>query len=100
MATTPMAFFRGAAPATLTTVYTVPSGGIGIVTNVVASNPGATVGSVTVKLDGVDLLPAISLAAKGVLTLEVNQPLTAAKAIQVQGSGSACTLHVSGVEVV
>lgn len=95
-----MAFFRGSAPTTLTTIYTVPAGGVGIVTNIVATNPGVVVGSVTVKLDGVDLLPAVGIAAKGVLTLEVNQPLTAAKAIQVQGSGSACTLHVSGVEVV
>ncbi|MGW7434728.1 hypothetical protein [Streptomyces sp. NPDC054849] len=101
MATTPMNFFRGAAPTALTTAYTVPTSGMAIVTNIVAANPSTTaVGSVVVKLAGVDILPAVSLAAKGVLTLEINQVVEENETIQVQGSGAVCTLHVSGVEVV
>ncbi|MEU8621426.1 hypothetical protein [Streptomyces sp. NPDC048623] len=97
---TPINFFRGAAPTALTTAYTVPEAGQAIVTNIVAANPSTTtVGSVAVKLGGIDIVPAVSLAAKGVLTLEINQVLDENEAIQVQGSGAACTLHVSGVEV-
>ncbi|MEU9057830.1 hypothetical protein AB0D13_02755 [Streptomyces sp. NPDC048430] len=97
---TPISFFRGTAPTTLTTAYTVPEAGTAIVTNIVATNPGTAVGAVVVKLDGVEILPAVGIAAKGVLTLEINQVISEAETIQVQGSGSACTLHVCGVEVV
>ncbi|MEU6056990.1 hypothetical protein [Streptomyces sp. NPDC047097] len=68
-------------------------------TNIVAANPSSTtVGSVTVRLGGIDIIPAVSLAAKGVLTLEIRQVLDENEAIQVQGSGAACSLHISGVE--
>lgn len=97
---TPINFFRGNAPAALTAAYTVPDDNTAIVTNIVAANPGSTAGSVTVRLGGVPILPTVGLSPQGVLTLEINQVLGAGEEIEVQGSGSTCTLHVSGVEVV
>ncbi|KPC89310.1 hypothetical protein ADL35_02410 [Streptomyces sp. NRRL WC-3753] len=97
---TPINFFRGDAPYALTVAYTVPESNTAIVTNIVAANPGTAAGSVTVKLGGVPILPTVGIAPQGVLTLEINQVLAEGEVIEVQGSGSTCTLHVSGVEVV
>ncbi|MCS0601095.1 hypothetical protein NX794_07600 [Streptomyces sp. LP11] len=97
---TPFNFYRGSAPAGLTPVYTVPDSTTAIVTNVVAANPGDQAGSVTVQISGVDVLPRVGIAPQGVLTLEINQVLTTGDEIEVQGSGSTCALHISGVEVV
>ncbi|MCM8548818.1 hypothetical protein [Streptomyces sp. STCH 565 A] len=97
---TPINFFRGDAPYALTVAYTVPESNTAIVTNIVAANPGTAAGSVTVKLGGVPILPTVGIAQQGVLTLEINQVLAEGEVIEVQGSGSTCTLHVSGVEVV
>ncbi|MFE7463110.1 hypothetical protein ACFU6R_03260 [Streptomyces sp. NPDC057499] len=96
---TPLNFFRGSAPASVTKVYTVPDSNKAIVTNIVAANTGSAAGSVTVKLGGWDLLSAVGIAAKGVLTVEINQVLAEGEAIEVQGTGAQCSLHISGVEV-
>ncbi|MFE0964054.1 MULTISPECIES: hypothetical protein [Streptomyces] len=97
---TPLKFFRGDAPYALTVAYTVPESNTAIVTNIVAANPGTAAGSVTVRLGGVPILSTVGIAPQGVLTLEINQVLAEGEQIEVQGSGSTCALHISGVEVV
>ena len=100
MATTPKVLYRGALPTSLTTVYTVPAGATAIVTNIVATNPGASPASVGVKIGGIYILANVGIAAGGVLTVEMSQVLNAGDTIQVQGNAMAAPVHISGVEVV
>jgi hypothetical protein len=99
MAATPKNFFRAALPTTMTTVYTVPAGASAIVTNIVATNPGASAASVGVKIGGIYVLANVGIAPGGVLTVEMSQVLNAGDTIQVQGNALAAPTHISGVEV-
>ncbi|MEU9126576.1 hypothetical protein AB0D08_00410 [Kitasatospora sp. NPDC048540] len=100
MAATPKNFYRGALPAAMTSVYTVPAGASAIVTNIVATNPGASAASVGVKIGGIYVLANTGIAAGGVLTVELSQVLNAGDQIEVQGNAMAAPTHISGVEVV
>lgn len=100
MATKPKAFHRGVAPTSLTTVYTVPDAGQGIVTNIVASNSSDTsAAGITVKLDGVALVTNVGIAPHGLVQLDITQVIEAGDTIQIQASTANVSVHISGVEV-
>ena len=100
MATTTKALFRGAATtSTGTTLYTVPSATTAVVTNIVVSNTAASTSTVTVFLDGVNVIPTASIAANSVALFDMKQVLGTTKTITGGASTTAVTIHVSGVEI-
>jgi hypothetical protein len=100
MATTSKALFRGAATVTTTTtLYTVPAATTTVATNIVVSNTAATSSTVTIAMDGINLLPTTSIAANTVAMFDLKQALAATKTITGGASTTAVTIHISGVEI-
>lgn len=99
MATTSKALARTAAATSSTTLYTVPSGTTTIVTNIVIANTNGTAQTATISLDGVVLIPAVSVPANSVVPVDIKQTLSATKTISGFASSTAVTFHISGVEV-
>lgn len=99
MATTSKALFRGAASTSNTTLYTVPSATTAIVTNIVVTNTATSSATFTLKLDGIDLATAATLAANSLATFDIKQVLSAADLIEGSASATTVNFHISGVEV-
>ncbi|QPB09931.1 hypothetical protein CPT_Sitrop_016 [Streptomyces phage Sitrop] len=99
MANTPKALFRGNTTTTLATVYTVPTSTTAIVTNIVIANSSTTASTVLIQLDGINILPTMSVPGNGIFTLDIAQPMNAAGTVKVQGSTTTCAVHIAGVEV-
>jgi len=100
MATTTKALSRAAATTnTATTLYTVPGSTTTIVSNIVVSNTAATSSTVTISLDGVNLIPTTSIAANTVAMFDLKQVLAATKIIAGGASTTAVLIHISGVEI-
>jgi hypothetical protein len=104
MATTTRALFRGAATVTTsTTLYTVPNISTStVVTNIVVANTAASTSTVTMAIDGVNILPTVNIPANSVATFDMKQVIPAnnpAKIITGGASTTAVTIHISGVEI-
>ena len=100
MATTTKALARTAlTTSTGTTLYTVPSATTTVISNIVLSNTAATSSTVTVALDGVNILPTVSVAANSVIAFDIKQVLATTKTITGGASTTAVTIHISGVEI-
>ena len=99
MAATIKALYRGAAATSSTTLYTVPSATTTTVTNIVVTNTAGTAANVTVSLDGVVLIPAVSVAANSIATFDIKQPLAATKIIAGFATATTVNFHIGGVEV-
>jgi hypothetical protein len=100
MATATKVLARTAATTnTATTLYTVPSATTTVVSNIVVSNTAATSSTVTIALDGVNLIPTTSIAANTVVTFDLKQVLATTKIIAGGASTTAVTIHISGVEI-
>lgn len=100
MATTTKALFRGAATTnTATTLYTTGAGTTAVVTNIVVSNTAASSSTVTISLDGVVVMPTVSIAANTLVAFDLKQVLAASKTITGGASTTAVNIHISGVEI-
>jgi hypothetical protein len=100
MATTTKALARTAlTTSTGTTLYTVPSATTTVISSIVVANTAATSSTVTVALDGVSLLPTVSIPANSVTTIDVKQVLATTKTITGGASTTAVSIHISGVEI-
>lgn len=99
MAVTSKALYRGAAATSNTTLYTVPSSTTTIVSNIVVANTAATSATFTIKLDGIDLLSGVTLAANTTAMFDVKQTLATTKVIAGSASATTVNFHISGVEV-
>lgn len=99
MATTSKALARTAAATSSTTLYTVPAGTTAIVTNIVIANSNGATQTATISLDGVVLIPTVSVPANSVVPIDLKQTLDATKVIAGFASSTAVTFHISGVEV-
>ena len=99
MATTTKALARTAAATSSTTLYTVPSATTAVVTNIVVSNTAASTSTVTIALDGVNIIPTASIAANSVALFDMKQVLATTKTITGNASTTAVTIHISGVEI-
>ena len=100
MAATAKALFRGAATTTTTTtLYTVPASTTTVVTQIVVVNTSASSQTVTMFLNGIDILSAAAVPANTTYVLDLKQPLTATQTIQGGASATSVDLHVSGVEI-
>lgn len=100
MATTTKALARTAlTTSTGTTLYTVPSATTAVISNIVVANSAATSSTVTVALDGVTVLPTVSVPANTVIAVDMKQVLAATKTITGGASTTAVSIHISGVEI-
>jgi hypothetical protein len=99
MATAPKAFWRGELPDTETVIYTVPSNGQAIITDIVATNMDATSAMLAVKINDVPLLANVGIHPNGVFTIRLSQVLEPNDSIKVQGNAATAYAHISGVEV-
>ncbi len=103
MATTTVAMARTAAATTNTTVYTVPTTTtVAVVTNIVLANTAATPSTATVNIDGIAIIPTVSIAANSLATFDIKQVIPAnatPKTITASASTTAVTIHISGVEI-
>jgi hypothetical protein len=103
MATTTKALARTAAATTSATLYTVPdTSTITVVSNIVLANAAATASTATIAIDGIVIVPAVSLPANSVVGFDMKQVIPAnatPKIITGFASTSAVTIHISGVEI-
>lgn len=99
MAATIKALYRGAAATSSATLYTVPSATTTTITNIVVTNTAGTAATFTITLDGVVMIPAVSLAAGSFASFDLKQALAATKIIAGFASATSVNFHISGVEV-
>jgi hypothetical protein len=100
MATTTKALARTAATTnTGTTLYTTPAGSSAVVTNIVVSNTAGSSSTVTIGLNGVNLIPTTSIAANTVAMFDIKQVIAATQTITGGASTTAVNIHISGVEI-
>lgn len=99
MATAPKAFYRGQLPAEQSIVYTTPSNGQAIITDIVATNMSATSALIAVSINDTPLLANVGIQPNGVFTLRLSQVLEPNDLIKIQGNSATAYAHISGVEV-
>ncbi|QOV06146.1 hypothetical protein KGG72_gp16 [Streptomyces phage Salutena] len=99
MATAPKAFWRGELPDAETVIYTVPSNGQAIITDIVATNMDETSAMLAVKINDVPLLANVGIHPNGVFTIRLSQVLEPNDSIKIQGNAATAYAHISGVEV-
>ncbi|MFF7800257.1 hypothetical protein [Streptomyces olivaceus] len=99
MATAPKNFWRGQLPEEDSIVYTTPSTGQAIITDIVATNLSATSALIGVKINDVPLLANVGIHPNGVFTIRISQVLEPNDSISVQGNSATAYAHISGVEV-
>ena len=103
MATTTKVLARTAAATSSTTLYTAPNTStLAIVTNIVLANAATSASTATVAIDGVVIVPAVSIAANTLVGFDLKQVLPAnnpAKTITGFASTTAVSIHISGVEI-
>ena len=104
MAVTSKVLARTAAATSSTTLYTVPTTSTTtVVTNIVIANTAAAAATATVSIDGVVVVPEVSIAANSVFGFDLKQVIPAnATPKVIAGFASAVTVnfHISGVEIV
>ncbi len=90
-------FFRGYAPAVLTTVETVRAGRAVSVVQIDVCNTDASARTVSIQLGGYPLFNAFSLAAGATLSWQGVQVLNAGSEIAVSASAAdVVAIHISG----
>jgi hypothetical protein len=103
MTVTSKALARTAAATSSTTLYTVPSTtAVAVVTNIVIANAATSTATATVAIDGVVLVPAVSVAANTFAGFDIKQVIPAnatPKVITGFASTTAVNFHISGVEI-
>lgn len=103
MTVTSKALARTAAATTSTTLYTAPSTtSVAVVTNIVLSNTAASTSTATIVMDGITLVPTVSIPANSVVGFDMKQVLPAnatPKTITGYASTTAVSIHISGVEI-
>ena len=99
MVITPASLARAVLTTGSTTLYAVPSATTTIITNIVLANTSTAAATATIDVDGVTLVPTISIGANTIITIDIRQPLAATKLITgFAGTASAISCHIAGVE--
>ncbi len=103
MSTTTKAIARTAAATSSTTLYTVPTTStITVVSNIVLANAATSASTATIAIDGVTIVPAVSIPANSVVGFDMKQVIPAnatPKIITGFASTTAVSIHISGVEI-
>lgn len=101
MATTSKTLFRGAASTTTTTtLYTVPSATTTVVTEIALVNTSSSSATVTMSLDGVVLVPTVTVSGNDTTIISLKEVLFTTKTITGGASATTVNFHISGVEIV
>jgi hypothetical protein len=103
MATLTQALARTAAATSSTTLYTVPTTTtITVVSNIVLANAATSASTATIAIDGVAVVPAVSIPANSLVGFDLKQVIPAnatPKVITGFASTTAVSIHISGVEI-
>jgi hypothetical protein len=103
MATLTQVLARRAAPTSSTTLYTVPSTTtITVISNIVLSNAATSASTATIAIDGITVVPAVSIPANSLVGFDLKQVIPAnatPKVITGFASTTAVSIHISGVEI-
>jgi uncharacterized membrane protein (DUF2068 family) len=99
MANTFKALFRGAAPTSNTTLYTVPSGTTTLVNSLVVVNTASAVATFDMSFDSIQIANDVSVPANDSLILELKQVLEASDVLAGLASASTVNFHISGLEI-
>jgi hypothetical protein len=99
MATTAVNFYRGSAPTSTGTLYTVPALKTAILTDVVISNTSPNQQYVTINIDGVVLIPNVPISANNIVTFSFKQAIATGLIVSGVASSTDVKIHISGVEV-
>lgn len=100
MTATPKALNRSVLAATSATLYTVPASTNTIITNILLVNTSTSAVAVTIALDGVVVVPAVSVPANTTQAFDLRQVLATTKTITgFAGTASVIGCHISGAEI-
>ncbi|WP_432006300.1 hypothetical protein [Streptomyces parvus] len=99
MATAPKNFWRGELPSQDTIIYTTPSNGQAIITDIVCSNADEESALLAIKINGIPLLANVGIHPNGIFTIRISQVLEPNDSISIQGNSATAYAHISGVEV-
>jgi len=102
MATTPTAFFRGAATTTTTTVLaTVPASTTWIVTNIAIANTAASAGTFTLGMGtagaNTSIATTSTVPANSTIYIDLKQVLVTTNTITGGASATTVSFHISGI---
>jgi hypothetical protein len=85
---------------TSTTLYTVPSSTTTIITNIVVTNITGSDTTVTLSLNDVAILSGTTIPANTASVIDLKQALNTTEIIKGgAATGSALTIHITGVEI-
>jgi hypothetical protein len=99
MATTAVNFYRGSAPTSNGTLYTVPSAKTAILTDIVISNTNSNQQYVTININGIVLIPNVPISANNIVTFSFKQTISTGLIVSGFASSADVKIHISGVEV-
>ena len=103
MATLTKAIARTAAATSSTTLYTVPNTSTTtVVSNIVLANTATSASTATIAIDGVAVVPAVSIPANSLIGFDLKQVIPAnatPKTITGFASTTNVSIHISGVEI-
>lgn len=80
-------------------IYSVPSTGQAIITDIVAANEDDESAMLAVAINDVPLLANVGIHPNGVFTVRLSQVLEPNDVIKIQGNSATAYAHISGVEV-
>jgi len=103
MATITQVLARTAAATSSVTLYTVPTTTtITVVSNIVLANAATSSSTATIAIDGVTIVPTVSIPANSLVGFDLKQVIPAdatPKVISGSASTTAVSIHISGVEI-
>jgi hypothetical protein len=99
MANTFKKLYRGAAPTTNTTLYTVPSNTTTLLNNILAVNTASSAQIYSLSVENVSIAASVTIPANDSLILDMKQVLTASTTVAGFSSASTVNFHISGLEI-
>lgn len=99
MANTFKVLYRGSAPTTSTTLYTVPSSTTTLVNSFIVTNTASAAATYSILMDGVEVASGASVDPNDSVLIEFKQVLDAADILAGFASASTVTFSVSGLEI-
>jgi hypothetical protein len=99
MANTFKKMYRGAAPTTSTTLYTVPSDTTTLLNNILVVNTTASAQTYSLSVENVSMAASIVLPANDTVVLDMKQVLTASATVAGFASASTVNFHINGLEI-
>jgi hypothetical protein len=99
MANTFKALFRGAAPTSSTTLYTVPSGTTALVSSFVVANTASVDATYSILMNGVGVAGGTVVAGNDSVIIEFKQVLESSQILAGFASASTVNFSISGLEI-